>query len=268
MENLSKKTMLIVASIMLAVMVALPSESFARRSGGGFRSSSRRTTTTRRSTPRKSTTKKRVQKKTVKKSTVKKTTKKATVAKPAAKTTKKSTPAKKGWSKSSAVDSSKRPKNTKDKKAYKADQAAYQKAKSSGKSFTDKKSAMKDFKSKNATKYTSKYATKPTTRPAHVPSTYSYNGVNVNVNYHSSLGGYGYYSGGGPGLGTLIMYDMMLDNARCNRYMANQGYYVGTPMVYRSSFGFGSPVLTFLFFVVIVVIVGVAVRSNSSTLWW
>lgn len=122
-----------------------------------------------------------------------------------------------------------------------AQQKAYNKAKSSGKAYTSKSEALSAFKTKNAEatkaggKYTSQYKTKPETRPEHIPQTYkAQNGTTYNITYNQNSGGYGYWNGGGPGLGTFIMYDVMSDAIILNHLMSKQGYYYDQPPVVQS----------------------------------
>lgn len=150
----------------------------------------------------------------------------------------------------SATQSSAKQKSTVQQKRYEA-------ASKSGKAFKTRDAAVKDFKTKNADKFPSKYTTKPETRPAHIPEkTKDASGQSRDVVYDNSHGGYGYYSGGGPGLGTFIMYDMMSDAIMMNTMMSRQNYYIGDSpqLVYqesRSSVG-----LVFLFIIMIVIIIG------------
>lgn len=131
--------------------------------------------------------------------------------------------------------------------------------KSSGKSYSSKESAVATFKADNAKetakggKYTSYYASEPATRPSHIPTTYN----NHTVVYNPSYGGYGYWSGGGPGLGTWMMYDMMMDAAMLNAVSHNHGYYHQPTVVYTSSGGF--PYVFLIGFTVLVLVVGLIV---------
>lgn len=77
---------------------------------------------------------------------------------------------------------------------------------------------------------TSKYSFEPSQRPSHIPTTYAdSSGTRRDVVYNQANGGYGYYSGGGPGLGTFMMYDALSDAAMMNTMMSRQNYYVGPP---------------------------------------
>lgn len=112
----------------------------------------------------------------------------------------------------------------------KADQAAYKTAVQSGTAFKTKSAAQADFKQKYATQYTSKYTSEPTTRPSHIPQTYkTTDGKTVNITYNQNSGGYGYWSGGGPGIGTFLMYDMMTDAIMMDAMMSQHHYHVGGP---------------------------------------
>jgi hypothetical protein len=112
----------------------------------------------------------------------------------------------------------------------KADVARYQASAKSGKTFATRESAVADFKAKNADKMTSKYTSEPSQRPSHIPTTYAdSSGTRRDIVYNQAGGGYGYYSGGGPGLGTFMMYDALSDAAMMNTMMSRQNYYVGPP---------------------------------------
>lgn len=106
------------------------------------------------------------------------------------------------------------------------DTKAYEAAKSSGKAFTSKESALQDFKSKNATTYTNKFTSEPAARPTYIPTATNVGGKSVNIVYNSSHGGYGYIH---PSLGTWIMYDTLSDMAMASHLMHNHGYYYGPP---------------------------------------
>lgn len=126
-----------------------------------------------------------------------------------------------------------------------ADQKRYQSAVKNGKAFESRSSARTAFKNDkaNAQKYTSKYASEPKTRPEHIPQTYkdSKTGNTYNVTYNQDRGGYGYWGGGGPGLGTFIMYDVMTDLVVMDMMMNRQGYHVGAaPAVVHTSTGPGA----------------------------
>lgn len=138
-----------------------------------------------------------------------------------------------------------------------ADQKRYQSAVKNGKAFESRSSARTAFKNDkaNAQKYTSKYASEPKTRPEHIPQTYkdSKTGNTYNVTYNQDRGGYGYWGGGGPGLGTFIMYDVMTDLVVMDALMSRQGYHVGAaPAVVHTSTGPGAG------FIFLWVVVGVA----------
>ena len=127
---------------------------------------------------------------------------------------------------------------SKTKSASKADQAAYSKAKASGKVVPNKAEARGAFKKDKAMagKYPSKYDKKPATRPSHIPQTYSVNGQSVNVTYNVGHGGYGYMN---PGTGLFAAYifaDMASDAMMMNAMQSN-GYHVGgPPVIHRSGF--------------------------------
>lgn len=129
------------------------------------------------------------------------------------------------WSKSKKSTNNRTTKQQTQKS--KTDQAAYKKAVSSGTAFKTKKEAQAAFKEKHSKTYTSKYSTKPEKRPEHIPMTTKVNGSNVNITYNQTNGGYGHWGGGGPGLGTFIMYDMMTDMVMMNMMMNQHNYHHG-----------------------------------------
>jgi hypothetical protein len=113
----------------------------------------------------------------------------------------------------------------------KVEVSRYQEAVKSGKAFTTRESAVSDFKTKNATIFTNKFTTEPTKRPDYIPTNYNSGGKSYDVVYNPTSGGYGYWNGGGPGLGTWMVYDTLSDMAMMNTLMSRQNYYVGTPVV-------------------------------------
>lgn len=139
---------------------------------------------------------------------------------------KKTSSSKKGWGSSSK----------KSKAKTKADQAAFDKAKKSGKQFpntaTGRKAASDRFRSNpaNKKKYTSTYASKPKQRPSHIPKTTKVGGKDVTIIYDQSHGGYGYMSAG-----RWIMYDALADAAMMSMLMQNNGYYFGDRPIYQAS---------------------------------
>lgn len=112
----------------------------------------------------------------------------------------------------------------------KVEVSRYQSAVKSGKAFTTRETAVSDFKSKYANTYTSKYTSEPAKRPSHIPNVYRSGGNTYNVTYDRNYGGYGYWSGGGPGLGTFMLYDAMSDMVMMNTLMSKNNYYVGPPV--------------------------------------
>ena len=129
------------------------------------------------------------------------------------------------------------------------DTARYKSAVSSGKVFQTRESAIADFKATKASSYTSKFTSEPKTRPDYIPQSYKSNDGKVyNITYNQQSGGYGYWSGGGPGLGTWMMYDMMSDAIMMNTMMNRSNYYVGPPpatTVVTSGSGIGTLFLIF-----------------------
>lgn len=115
------------------------------------------------------------------------------------------------------------------KPSSKVEYNRYKDATKSGKAFTTKESATADFKAKYGSQYTSSFKTEPASRPSYIPSRYRYNGRDVDIVYNPGMG-YGYWNGGGPGLGTFLLYDAISDAANAamiSNAMANRGYYVG-----------------------------------------
>jgi hypothetical protein len=139
-----------------------------------------------------------------------------------------STPSKNSSSWASKPQTSTRPQSTVERSKYEA-------ASKSGTVFKTRESAVADFKAKKATTYTSKFATEPTKRPDHIPQTYKANGTSYNITYNQNVGGYGYWNGGGPGLGSFLLYDLLQDEINLNRVMDSQHYYVGNAPVIESN---------------------------------
>lgn len=139
--------------------------------------------------------------------------------------------------------------------ASKTEVARYQSAVKSGKAFSTRDAAVADFKAKNASTYTSKYASEPSVRPSHIPSSYTSNGKTYNITYNSSVGGYGYWNGGGPGLGTFMLYDAMSDAVMMNTLMSRDNYYIGDELVVEESHGVMFWFLGFTLVVVIVIVI-------------
>ncbi len=109
-----------------------------------------------------------------------------------------------------------------------ADKALYDRAKQSGTVFKSREEAAASFKKQYATEFKSTFPKEPPVRPAYIPQTYSYPpGHSTTVVYNPRYGGYGYWSGGGPDLGTWMMYDILSDAAMSQRVYAQKGYYVG-----------------------------------------
>lgn len=106
----------------------------------------------------------------------------------------------------------------------------YNEAKAGGTLFSSKAEAQNAFKNKYAAQYTSKYASEPATKPAHIPQAVKdAGGVERPIVYNQGSGGYGYWSGGGPNLGTFIIYDALSDMIMLNMLMNNHNYQYGPP---------------------------------------
>lgn len=133
----------------------------------------------------------------------------------------------------------------------------YAKAKASGKAFTSREAAVKDFKAKNADKYPSTFAKKPETRPDYIPEKTTVGGNTYNVTYNQDRGGYGYMNS----LGTWVMFDALADAATMSMLMDRQNYYIGsapalgtTTVVHRGTNSFPLvSVIIFLIFVSVII---------------
>lgn len=140
------------------------------------------------------------------------------------------------------------------------ERSKYEAASKSGTVFKTRESAIADFKTKKADTYTSKFASEPTTRPSYIPQTYKSNGTSYNITYNQSVGGYGYWSGGGPGIGTFLLYDALSDAVMLNTLMDRDNYYVGNaPSVdndYDDEWDDGDILFWCIAFPVIVIIIG------------
>lgn len=83
---------------------------------------------------------------------------------------------------------------------------------------------IKDFRAKNAQKYTTTFDTQPATRPAYIPPTYNYGGKPRSVEYNPQTRSYGFFDD----LGKFMVYDAITDIAMdsfrqdSNRYAASQ----------------------------------------------
>lgn len=122
-------------------------------------------------------------------------------------------------------------KQTSTRVGSKVEVSRYQNALKSGKAFTTREAAVADFKAKNANTFVNKFKAEPTTRPNYIPAKYRDGGKTYDVVYNKNTGGYGYWSGGGPNMGTWMMYDTLSDMTMMNSMMARQNYYVGKPVV-------------------------------------
>ena len=112
-----------------------------------------------------------------------------------------------------------------------ADKALYERAKQSGTAYASREQAVDSFKTKYAKEFTTKFQEEPKARPAYIPPTYtpSSNSPSHTVVYNQRYGGYGYWDGGGPNLGTFILYDALTDAAVTSNLMTQKGYYYGPP---------------------------------------
>lgn len=146
--------------------------------------------------------------------------------------------------------------------------ARYKEAVKSGKTFQTREAAVNDFKATKASTYTSRYTSEPPTRPQYIPNSYRSNdGHTYNITYNQSGGGYGYWGGGGPGLGTFMLYDLASDAIMMNTMMDRDHYYVGnapTPVTSSTYVerGSGSTMLTA--FIILLVVVCVVFGISRS----
>lgn len=144
----------------------------------------------------------------------------------------------------------------------KIEKQRYKDAVKSGKSFTTKESATADFKTKYGSQYSSKFSSEPSKRPDYIPTRYRHGDRDYDISYNPSFGGYGYWSGGGPGLGTFLLYDALSDAAMTATLMNNRGYYVGPPPA--RGFPWGGFIVTMVIVGgAIVLVVWFANRSSS-----
>lgn len=118
-----------------------------------------------------------------------------------------------------------------------------------GKTVT-REEAVKEFKKTHASTYTSKYKTEPKIRPKHIPNTTNVGGSNVNINYNSGYGGYGYTH---PITGAWIMYDMMSDAVMMNAMMSNHYSPIVYTGYYSTSWMLIFPVLFIVCLVVLLI---------------
>ena len=141
-----------------------------------------------------------------------------------------------------------------------ADKALYNRAKQSGTVFKSRDEAAASFKKQYAEEFKTTFAKEPTVRPVYIPQTYSdAPGHSATVTYNPRYGGYGYWTGGGPDLGTWIMYDLLSDAAMSQRVYAQKGYHIGEAPA-NASLGI------FIWIVVLVVIVFAIVAIIGSRL--
>jgi len=132
----------------------------------------------------------------------------------------------KSWSSRSGSWSAK-PNAPPQAKLSEADRALAEKAKSSGTSFQSRGEATKQFKEKNADKYTSKYDSEPAKRPEHIPTQTTIENHTYTVVYDHRYHGYGYYEGT-----RWHSYDPLADAIILSALMAQSSYYVAPPPVY------------------------------------
>ncbi len=139
--------------------------------------------------------------------------------------------------------------------------AADRRANSKTAKYSSKAEATKAF----VNRYKGTYTQKPTPgkpapakRPDYIPSSTSLAGKTYNVTYNVDRGGYGYWNGGGPGLGTWMMYDALSDVAMMsllmNRHNIHYGAAAGTrPPYSHSAFSSAMPIIGLLIIGIIIV---------------
>ena len=141
-----------------------------------------------------------------------------------------------------------------------ADKALYDRAKQSGTVFKSRDEAAASFKKQYAEEFKTTFTKEPPVRPTYIPQTYSdTSGHSTTVIYNPKYGGYGYWSGGGPDLGTWMMYDILSDAAMSQRVYAQKGYYVGEA---PASVSLG---IFICIFVAVVVVVAVFILLSFNT---
>lgn len=143
-----------------------------------------------------------------------------------------------------------------------ADQALYNKAKTSGTAYTSKSAATEAFKTKHASQYTSKYETKPATRPDHIPQTTTVGGKSYPVTHSEQYGGYGYI---GPS-GSWVMYNALTDAVMMDTLMRRNNYYYDRPgaVTYVDTGGGGRWLMWFGLIVVGIIIVGAILAAKDN----
>lgn len=125
--------------------------------------------------------------------------------------------------------------------------------------YRSKDEATKAFVSQYKGTYTQKPtpgSPPPAKRPDYIPRSTTVEGKTYNVTYNMNQGGYGYWNGGGPGIGTWIMYDALSDAAMTSALMTRHDVYYGaatdTPAFYRRSSFNASMMIIGLLIVVII----------------
>lgn len=136
-----------------------------------------------------------------------------------------------------------------------ADKALYSRAKQSGTVYQNREEAAKAFEKKYSSSFATTFKEEPKTRPNYIPPATE----NRPIVYSERYGGYGYWNGGGPNLGTFILYNALADAAVRDNLMVQKGYYYGpTPSNIN---GFSVVVIVFVVIAVIVIVSGVFLRK-------
>lgn len=99
----------------------------------------------------------------------------------------------------------------------------------------DRSTSNEEAKKAFVQQHRDKYKQKPTPgepapakRPSYIPSNTTVDGRQYDVTYNVGQGGYGYWNGGAPGLGTWMMYDALSDAAMVSMLMRqNDPYHAG-----------------------------------------
>jgi hypothetical protein len=164
------------------------------------------------------------------------------------------------WGRRSSTTTARVPKP---RTASKADQAAYRKAAQYNSFNREKHSyrspqtaraeAVEDFQKKFAPQYPSKFDKKPEKRPEYIPGTVEVGRTKSPVEYRVENGVGGYYYRNAAG--AWILYNLMRDTQRRDRYMYRHGYDpTGTTYTRARSSGGGSPMFWLFLGIVLVVL--------------
>lgn len=148
------------------------------------------------------------------------------------------------------------------------DQALGRKVGQGGNTFSSRSDAVKDFSQKYGNNYKSTFPKEPGTRPDYIPRTTSVGGNTYNVYYNQGYGGYGYMMGN-QWMAYNVMSDAVMMGALMNRhnysyYDNGPGYGYGNRTYYRSSSSGGGVFVGFLFIIILIVGAVIVVKYLSS----